>query len=143
MGAERQLCTFVVGGLYLGVGVEHVGEVLRQQQTTAVPLAHQEVAGLINLRGEIVTALDLRRRLGLETSGEEPQMNVVLTMGEEAVSLLVDEIGEVVTVSEDDFEPPPETVAGPTRELILGAFKLDERLLLLLDTERALAPSGA
>ncbi|MGC8472712.1 MAG: chemotaxis protein CheW, partial [Acidimicrobiales bacterium] len=132
MGAERQLCTFVVGGLYLGVGVEHVGEVLRQQQTTAVPLAHEEVAGLINLRGEIVTALDLRRRLGLETSGEEPQMNVVLTMGEEAVSLLVDEIGEVVTVSEDDFEPPPETVAGPTRELILGAFKLDERLLLLL-----------
>ena len=143
MGADRQLCTFVVGGLYLGVGVEHVGEVLRQQQTTAVPLAHQEVAGLINLRGEIVTALDLRRRLGLETSGEEPQMNVVLAMGEESVSLLVDEIGEVVTVSEDDFEPPPETVAGPTRELILGAFKLDERLLLLLDTERALAPSGA
>lgn len=70
-------------------------------------------------------------------------MNVVLAMGEESVSLLVDEIGEVVTVSEDDFEPPPETVAGPTRELILGAFKLDERLLLLLDTERALAPSGA
>lgn len=143
MGADRQLCTFVVGGLYLGVGVEHVGEVLRQQQTTAVPLAHQEVAGLINLRGEIVTALDLRRRLGLETSDQEPQMNVVLAMGEESVSLLVDEIGEVVTVSEDDFEPPPETVAGPTRELILGAFKLDERLLLLLDTERALAPSGA
>ncbi|MDA8282862.1 MAG: chemotaxis protein CheW [Actinomycetota bacterium] len=143
MGADRQLCTFVVGGLHLGVGVEHVAEVLRPQQTTAVPLAHEEVAGLINLRGEIVTALDLRRRLGLEAAGEEPQMNVVLTMGEEAVSLLVDEIGEVVTVSEDDFEPPPETVAGPTRELILGAFKLDERLLLLLDTERALAPSSA
>ncbi len=127
----------------LGVGVEHVGEVLRQQQNTPVPLAHEEVAGLINLRGEIVTALDLRRRLGLDTVGEQPQMNVVLTMGEEAVSLLVDEIGEVVTVSEDAFEPPPETVTGPTRELILGAFKLDERLLLLLDTERALAPSSA
>lgn len=143
MGADRQLCTFVVGGLHLGVGVEHVGEVLRKQETTPVPLAHEEVAGLINLRGEIVTALDLRRRLGLETAGEAPQMNVVLTMGEEAVSLLVDEIGEVVTVSEDDFEPPPETVAGSTKELILGAFKLDERLLLLLDTERALAPSSA
>lgn len=143
MGADRQLCTFVVGGLHLGVGVEHVGEVLRQQQTTSVPLAHEEVAGLINLRGEIVTALDLRHRLCLETAGEEPRMNVVLTTGDEAVSLLVDEIGDVVTVSEDDFEPPPETVAKPTRELILGAFKLDGRLLLLLDTERALAPSRA
>ncbi len=143
MGRDRQLCTFVVGGLHLGVGVEHVGEVLRRQPTTPVPLANAEVAGLINLRGAIVTALDLRRRLGLDTGGEGPRMNVVLNQGDEAVSLLVDEIGEVVTVAEDDFEPPPETVAGTTRELILGAYKLDGRLLLLLDTERTLAPSDA
>ncbi|MGC8462083.1 MAG: chemotaxis protein CheW [Acidimicrobiales bacterium] len=142
MHAERKLCTFVIGGLHLGVDVEDVAEVLRQQPTTPVPLAPDEVAGLINLRGEIVTALDLRRRLGLEASGPSPRMNVVLKAGDGAVSLLVDQIGDVVMVSDDDFEPPPETVTGSTRELILGTFKLDGRLLLLLDTERFLARSA-
>ena len=136
---ERQLCTFMVGALHLGVDVARVGEVLREQPTTPVPLAHEDVAGLINLRGEIVTAVDLRRRLGLPAAERDHHMNVVLVTDTEAVSLVVDAIGEVVPVSDDDFEPPPETVSAPTRELILGAFKLEDRLLLLLDTQRALA----
>lgn len=139
MAATRQLCTFIVGDLRLGVDVGDVREVLRRQPTTPVPLAHDEVAGLINLRGEIVTALDLRRRFGLEPADAERHMNVVLVTEEEPVSLVVDSIGEVVTVSEDDFERPPDTASAATSALILGAYKLDGQLLLLLDTARALA----
>lgn len=143
MAADRQLCTFVIGGLDLGVDVAHVGEVLREQPTTPVPLAHDDVAGLINLRGEIVTSVDLRRRLGLELHEREHHMNVVLVTGGDAVSLVVDAIGDVVTVSDEDFEPPPETVSDTTRELIVGAFKLQDRLLLLLDADRAVAAPAA
>lgn len=142
--SSQQLSTFFLDGLYLGVEVLKVQELIRYQEMTRVPLAPGVIRGLINLRGQIVTAIDLRRRFEVpDGPGDQVPMNVVVRTDEGAVSLLVDEIGDVVTVSEDDFEPPPETVAKPTRELILGAFKLDGRLLLLLDTERALAPSRA
>ena len=134
-----QLCTFQVGELHLGVDVTEVQEVLRYQETTHVPLAPEVVTGLINLRGQIVTAIDLRRRLELPPldDGRHP-MNVVVRRHDDAVCLLVDAIGDVVEPDEDTFEPPPETVTGIARELIRGAYKLDEGLLLLLDTDRAL-----
>lgn len=108
-----------------------------------VPLAPGAVRGLINLRGQIVTAVDLRRRLALPDpeAGRLP-MNVVVRHGDGAVSLLVDEIGDVVEVDQEDFEPPPDTLHGPARELIRGAYKLKDRLLLPLDVERVLDVSG-
>jgi purine-binding chemotaxis protein CheW len=138
--AERgQLCTFSVAGHYLGVPVARVQEVIRHQEMTAVPLAPAIVRGLINLRGQIVTALDLRVPLVLPSApaGSLP-MNVVVRAGGDLVSLLVDEIGDVLEVSTDAFESPPETLCGPARELIRGAFKLDGRLLLILDTDKVL-----
>ncbi len=138
MSADRQFCTFHLGELYLGVDVLRVQEVIRPQPLTRVPLAHPVVRGLINLRGQIVTALDLRRRLALpDRPDDTPAMNVVLHTDDGAVSLLVDEIGEVLTVSDDLFEVPPETLRGEARELIRGAYKLPDRLLLVLDTDRA------
>ena len=138
MAADRQLCTFHLGELYLGVDVLRVQEVIRPQLLTRVPLAHPVVRGLINLRGQIVTSLDLRRRLDLpDRPDDTPAMNVVLHTDDGAVSLLVDEIGEVLTVSDDLFEVPPETLRGEARELIRGAYKLPDRLLLVLDTDRA------
>jgi purine-binding chemotaxis protein CheW len=106
---------------------------------TRVPLAPPVVRGLINLRGQIVTALDLRRRLELpdRPEGQLP-VNVVIRTDDGAVSLLVDEIGDVVTVSEESFERPPDTLRGPARDLILGAHKLSDRLLLALDLGRVL-----
>ncbi len=134
-----QLCTFRVGPLHLGVDVTEVQEVLRYQETTFVPLAPEVVTGLINLRGQIVTAIDLRRRLELPPLPDDQHpMNVVVRRYEDAVCLLVDAIGDVVEPDDTTFEPPPETVTGLARELIRGAYKLDEGLLLLLDTERAL-----
>ncbi|MCK6448008.1 MAG: chemotaxis protein CheW [Planctomycetes bacterium] len=146
MADYQQFCTFHLGDLYFGVEVQKVQEVLRFQEMTAVPLAHDVVAGLINLRGQIVTAIDLRRRLALppRTPDARP-MNVVLHTDDGAISLLVDEIGDVVEVEDGLFEPPPETLRGIARELVGGVYKLEERLLLILDTEKTvdLAPAAA
>ena len=139
MSESRQFCTFYLEGLFFGVEVDKVQEVIRHQPTTPVPLAPDVIGGLINLRGQIVAAIDLRRRLELPArpAGQAP-MNVVVRSDDGAVSLLVDEIGDVVEVEEQDFERPPDTLSGTGRELILGAFKMRDRLLLLLDTEEAL-----
>jgi len=134
----RQFSTFSLGGLLLGVEVLQVQEVIRYQAMTQVPLAPVEIRGLINLRGQIVTAVDLRRRLGLDDRGTDAQpMNVVVRTADGVVSLLVDEIGDVVEVGDDAYEAAPATLTGPVRELVTGVYKLDDRLLLVLDVERA------
>jgi purine-binding chemotaxis protein CheW len=139
MSQTKQFCTFFLNGLFFGVEVLNVQEVLRYQEMTRVPLASPTVRGLINLRGQIVTALDLRRRLDLpERNADQKPMNVVVRTGDGAVSLLVDEIGDVVEMAEENFEPPPETVTGVARELVRGVYKMKERLLLVLDTEKTL-----
>lgn len=139
MTHRESYCTFRVDKLLFGVEVLQVQEVIRTQPTTRIPLAPGVVHGLMNLRGQIVSALNLRQRLGLpQTSDIEQAMNVVIRSAEEPVSLLVDQIGDVVEVDQSRFEPPPETVQGTQRDLIRGAFKLDEELLLILDTERVL-----
>lgn len=136
---EKRFSTFYLDGLYFGVEVEQVQEVLRHQTMTRVPVAAPVIGGLINLRGQIVTAIDLRRRLGLvDRAADQLPMNVVVRTDEGVVSLLVDEIGDVVEVKDESFEPPPDTLKGESRELVRGVYKLKERLLLVLDTARAL-----
>lgn len=124
--------------LLFGVELKGVQEVMRSLDMTKVPLAPAVVSGLINLRGQIVTAVDLRRRLelGPRPPGVEA-MNVVVRSEDGAVSMVVDEIGDVVEVEEYTFEPPPETLRGPVRGMILGVHKLKDRLLHVLDIEKA------
>jgi purine-binding chemotaxis protein CheW len=135
MAENKQYCTFYLGKLFFGVKVENVQEVFKYQEMTRVPLAPSVVRGLINLRGQIITAIDLRARLGMEElpEGQMP-MNVVVRTEEGVVSLLVDEIADVLEVSEENFERPPDTIDEITRELVLGVYKLDNKLLLILDT---------
>lgn len=134
--ATRQLCTFVLGDFLFGVDVTNVQEVIRYQEMTGVPLAPSIIRGLINLRGQIVTAIEMRARLGLpEREGARP-MNVVVRTGDGVVSLLVDEIGDVLEVEERVFERPPETMAGTFRDVVFGVYKLERQLLLLLDVEK-------
>src|SRR5215471_19097163 len=110
MTAERQFCTFFVDGYYFGLDVLKVQEVIRYQEMTRVPLAPPVVRGLINLRGQIVTAIDLRRRLELtDRPADQLPLNVVVQTDDGAFSLLVDEIGDVVKVREQLFERPPDT----------------------------------
>jgi purine-binding chemotaxis protein CheW len=103
---------------------------------TPVPLAPDVVCGLINLRGQIVTAIDLRRRLGMkERPADQPPINVVVQTDDGACSLLVDEIGDVLEAPEKAFERPPETLSASAKAMIRGAYKLEDRLLLILDAD--------
>jgi purine-binding chemotaxis protein CheW len=123
---SKLLCTFYLADRLLGIEVERVQEILRHQEMTRIPLASDEVAGLINLRGEIVPAIDLRRCFGLAPRGGEAlPTNVIIRTEDGAVSLLVDEIGDVVEVKEDAWEAPPENLGGTMRQLIRGIYKLD------------------
>jgi purine-binding chemotaxis protein CheW len=140
MATLKQFATFYLDRLLFGVEVSTVQEVIRYQEMTRVPLAPSVVTGLINLRGQIVTAFDLRGRLELaQRAPDRLPMNVVVRAADEAVSLLVDEIGDVLEVDDQSFESPPETLKGVARELIRGAYKLKDRLLLVLDTEKAVS----
>ena len=135
-----QLATFRLDGDLYGIEVEHVQVVLRSQQLTRVPLAPNAVAGLINLRGQVVTAIELRERLGRPPRAEGTDaVVIVVRLHGEAVSLLVDSIADVVDVDASDFEAPPDTLEGQARDLIRGAFKLDGQLLLALDVQKAVS----
>jgi purine-binding chemotaxis protein CheW len=138
MAHSSQFCTFYLDKLLFGVDLKGVQEVIRSLDLTLVPLAPPVVSGLINLRGQIVTAVDLRRRLELDSAPPGTRsMNVVVRSVDGAVSLLVDEIGDVVEVEESTFEPPPETLRPSVRNIILGIHKLKGRLLHVLDIEKA------
>ena len=133
----RQFCTFRVERLRLGIDVRHVQEVLRYQPMSRVPLAPAVVRGLINLRGQIVMAIDLRDRLELPPrAAERRPINIVVRTADGAVSLLADELCDVANVTEDMFELMPDTVSGVTAEVIVGCYKLPDDLLLVLDPER-------
>jgi len=138
--ATKQFCTFALNDFFFGVEVLKVQEIIRYQEMTRVPLAPDTIRGLINLRGQIVTAIDLRRRLNFPPlqDGQLPT-NVVIQSEDGAVSLLVDEIGDVLEVEEDRFENTPENLPGRAAELITGVYKLPGRLLLHLNLQRAIA----
>lgn len=134
-----QLVTFAIDDATYGVPVDLVQETLGHQPRTFVPLAQPGVAGLVNLRGQVVLTVDLRPMLGLAplAPGAEAMMVVVKVDGE-AVSLLVDTVGEVLDVDESTFEGVPETLGAAMRALVVGVHKLDGKLILLLDVVAAL-----
>jgi len=139
---RRQFCTFFLDDRFFGVDVEKVQEVIRYQVITPVPLAPPVVRGLINLRGQIVTAVDLRRLLQVEnTLDDRLPINIVFQTWQGIFSLLVDRIGDVLEVDQACFEHPPDTLEGIARELIQGAYKLQGRLLLLLNVEKLFSPA--
>ena len=133
---ERQFATFYIDKMLFGIDVHRVQEIIRYQEMTKVPLAPETIRGLINLRGQIITAVDLRTRLGLP-EGKNLPMNVVVHADDGIVSLLVDKIGDVLEVNETQFEKTPETLMGTVKELIGGVYKLQGQLLLVLDQEKA------
>jgi purine-binding chemotaxis protein CheW len=137
MSTSQQFCTFLVDGQVYGTPVARVQEVIRHAAMTQVPLAPHVVTGMINLRGQIVCAMDLRRRLQLpERAADQTPMSVVVRTNQGTVSLLVDEIGDVIEITEDALESPPETLQGVAREVVEGVYKLPDRLLLALDINR-------
>jgi purine-binding chemotaxis protein CheW len=137
---STRMVTFTLDGHLYGVDVEAVQEVLRGQTRTRIPLSPVTLAGLINLRGQVLSAIDLRALLNLPTRPDDAEpMLVVIRVAGEPVALMVDSIGSVVDVDADQFEPPPDTLTGVSRDLLLGAYKLEDQLLLALDVDRAVA----
>ncbi|MEL7158854.1 MAG: chemotaxis protein CheW [Actinomycetota bacterium] len=140
----HQLCTFRVGSCQLGIDIAKVREVLAYADLTPVPHADPAIRGLCNLRGQIATTIDLGIRLGIDPDehGDDP-VHVVVQSTREPVTLLVDAIGDVIDADPERYEAPPSTMIGSSRELIVGAYKLDHELLLVLDVERAVQPVSA
>jgi purine-binding chemotaxis protein CheW len=133
-----QYATFEVAGHSLGINVLDVQEVLRDQKLTPVPLAPTPVVGLINLRGQIIPALEMRRMLRLPDRPEGAGvLSVVIRAEGNAVSLQVDEIGDVLELDAGSLESPPRNLEPHVRDLLSGVHKLEGRLLLVLDTRRA------
>jgi len=136
MTGQKQYCTLRVADLLLGIEVGGIQEIIRDTSFTPVPLAHPAIRGLINLRGQIVTAIDLRLRTGLSPSVDGAEhMTMVLGTAEEPLALVVDSVGDVVDVAAETFEPPPETLRGEARQMIDGAYKLERELLLVLNLQ--------
>lgn len=138
MNSSGQFCTFHVADVFLGVNVLKVQEVLRYRALATIPLAPANVEGLLNLRGQIVTAIDLRRRLGFAARpADESTMIVIVRTEDGQIAFLVDSVGDVLDVDEATFEPVPDTLPPATRALILGVHKLPGSLLHVLDAEQA------
>lgn len=137
--AARDYVTMVINGQLFGIPVLEVQDVLGKQQITHIPLAPPEVAGSLNLRGRIVTAIDVRLRLGLERNEEaQREMSIVVEHKEELYSLVVDSVGEVLTLSEDAFEQNPATLDNRWKSISAGIYRLQEELLVVLDVDKLL-----
>jgi len=141
---ETQYCTFYLDDDFFGIEVGRVQEILRFQEMTEVPLSAPVIRGLINLRGQIMTAVDLRERVGLppRSDGRRP-INVVIRRPDGGVSLLVDEIGDVMSPADDLLEAAPENVNPRIRALLAGVYKLEGRLLQILDPDKLMEFEGA
>ena len=136
---QRQYVSIVIAGQSFGIPVLIVHDVLGPQRITRIPLAPPEVAGSLNLRGRIVTAIDVRLCLGLEKRpAEQPGMSVVVEHGGEFYSLIVDNVGEVLTLSAASLERNPATLDPRWREISNGIFRLEDQLLVILDADRLL-----
>ena len=149
MNHSHQFCTFSLGPLLFGVHVRSIQEIIRHHEMTRVPTASALVRGLINLRGQIVLSIDLHRRLGLASrpTGVDP-INVIIRTDDRPMSLLVDEVGDILDFGDEPPEPPPETIQHEIRQFLRGIYKLPDRLLLVLDVDQladfdALADSAA
>jgi purine-binding chemotaxis protein CheW len=142
-GGPRDFVSIVIGGQLFGIPVLQVQDVLGPQRITRIPLAPPEVAGSLNLRGRIVTAIDIRTRLGLpELEDGKKRMSVVVDHGGELYSLMVDSVGEVLSLSEASFERNPATLDQRWREVSAGIYRLDSTLLVVLDVARLLQLSA-
>jgi purine-binding chemotaxis protein CheW len=144
MNASHEVCTFEIAGHFFGINATDVQEIMSPQRVTRVPLARPGIAGLLNVRGELVTAIDLRQwlELPLREAGAA-LMNIVLRTGDGGVSLLVDAVGEVMRINDSLCEPVPPTLRGPARALTEAVVKLPGRLLLRLNMQALIGTASA
>ena len=143
-GNLKEFVTATVGGQLFGLPILRVQDVFKPERVTRVPLAQPEIAGVLNLRGRIVTLVDLRRRLALPPrAGDKPQMAVGVELRGESYGLLIDSIGEVLSLDDEAREPNPVNLDDALARMSLGIHRLDDQLLIVLDVERVLDVGAA
>lgn len=139
MSAMNEFLTFSLSGQMFGVSVTQVNDVLAPQKITRTPLSPSSVAGIMNLRGRIVTAIDVRDCLGQPPrDGDGEGMSVVIERNSELFSLIIDSVGDVLSLAEDNLEDVPPTLDGSWRSVASHIHKLDDQLLVILDTQKLL-----
>ncbi len=140
-GRSEGYVSFTLAGQWLGIPVVRVQEVLVAQRVSPVPLAPREVAGFLNLRGQIVTAIDLRTRLDLPPRGEgEGCMNIVVRDGDELFSFVVDAVGDVAEAPAEGLDPAPRTLDPRWRAGCDGVIRMPVGLLLVMSVDSLLSP---
>lgn len=139
VGGNEQYVTMTIAGQLFGIPVLSVQDVLGPQKITRVPLSPPEVAGSLNLRGRVVTALNMRKRLSLPENEEgSDSMSIVVEHGGELYSLIIDEVGEVLSLNNSIYERNPGTLDPRWREVAAGVYRLDKELMVVLDVNRVL-----
>lgn len=139
----KEYLTIVIEKQRFGIPVLQVQDVLREQKVTRIPLAPPEVAGSLNLRGRIVTAIDVRRRLGLPTREKgASNMSVVVEHNNELFSLIIDRVGDVLSLKNEDFERNPGTLDPVWKDVSNGIFQLEKELLIIIDVSKLLENVG-
>jgi purine-binding chemotaxis protein CheW len=135
----QDFVTMLIADQWFGIPVLGVQEVLGPQKIARVPLAPEEVAGSLNLRGRIATAIEVRKKLGMPAREEgQNEMSIVVDRKGELYSLVIDSVGEVLTVSRSEFENNPPTLEPAVREISQGIYRLEDKLLVVLDVDRLL-----
>ena len=143
-GGGGDFVSFAIAGQLFGVPVLQVQDVLRPQAITRIPMAPPEILGSLNLRGRIVTVVDTRHRLGLPKSDAKgPPMSIVVPHGDDLFALAVDRVGEVLSLSAENFEFNPPTLDPGWREVANGIYRLKSELLVVIDVARLLRLGAA
>lgn len=132
---KKEYLTMRIDGQLFGLSVLQVQDVLSKQKLTYIPLAPEAVAGALNLRGRIVTSIDMRVRMGFEKSKQEKNMNIVVEHGNELYSLIVDEVGDVMALSENGLEKNPATLQPAWQSISKGIYRLSGDLMIILDVD--------
>ncbi len=140
---QNQLLTFYLDRQIFGIPVSFIKDIFKSAKITQVPLTPPEIAGVVNLRGHIVTAIDLRHKLCIpHVEGEKKaNMNIAVEVGEEMYSFIVDSVSEVMTFAKKDFEENPSTLDDRLKDLSLGIYKLEGKLLIVLDVNKVIGTS--
>lgn len=137
---EHEFATFFVGESLIGIDILQVQEINRNLELTQIPHAPPSVRGVVNLRGDVVTVIDLRVAFGLPKRPiDRASRNIILSCGEERIGLLVDRIADVVHAKSDEIDAPPANLHGLSGRFFSGVYKLEQDLLLILDAETAVA----
>ncbi|MBV8882684.1 MAG: chemotaxis protein CheW [Chroococcidiopsidaceae cyanobacterium CP_BM_RX_35] len=141
----QQICTFFLDRRWFGIPIDQVQEVIRAITVARVPLSSPDICGLINLRNQIVTVIDLHHRLGLGEAARSPLelnqpagFNVIVQRYAERVGLFVEDVGDVLEFAEAKFEPPPAALKGSLRQFLVGVYPIENDFLLVLDIDKVL-----